>query len=121
MAGEARIAVNLDHDRVGPEAGALVEAERSGMVEAAGMHPETLDRPGPGQLDRPLHEEPPGSRSDRLRHHAEEGDLAFAWLAEIQLQPADVLVRTGLPQPVTLDTRHGEDGGELSLVHDQEG
>ncbi len=56
FAGKSRVVVNLDHQAIGFEARAAIEAECVGVIEVAGVDPEAGDGSFPGVLDCNSHQ-----------------------------------------------------------------
>ena len=56
FAGEAGVVVDLDHEAIGFETLAAVEAQRIGMVKVAGVDPEAVDRLLPGLGNGDIHQ-----------------------------------------------------------------
>ena len=103
---QPRIVGHLDGAPVGPEAGTLVEAERTRMIEAAGVDPEAARPMREGELDRARHQPAPGPLPHRLRCQSEIGELDVRRLAPVQLQQALVAAVDG--QRVDLDQGVGD-------------
>ncbi len=87
-ARQPRIGEGLDRALVGDEAVAPVEAERGGMIERAGVHPDALHAGPPRPLQRLRHQPFAVPLARKLGHQAEEGQLALVRLAEIELEHA---------------------------------
>ena len=85
------------------------------MVEGAGVHPEAADRPRPGPLDGAVHEEAAGAGAEQVERHAEEGELAFAFAPEVELEQA--FVRAAGLQRMDLDRGIADDRLESRLGH----
>src|SRR6185436_628214 len=73
------------------EAAALVERERAGVVEVAGVHPDPRGAVGPGLPDCPGEEVLPEPPSDELGQESEIGEL------DLPLDPTVELGVTGRP------------------------
>src|SRR5262245_56945967 len=87
---EARIVGDLDLPPKRAETGALVERQRGGMIEGAGVQPQPLDRPRPRKRQRVVHQPVPGAGADELWGDAEHADLADLKLAEVEFEQAFV-------------------------------
>src|SRR3954451_8640401 len=70
------------------EPGLLVIAEGPRMIEGAGVHPQPIDRPGPGPVNRRLQQKRTEPPADEFRDQAEIGQLGLARLGRIQLEIA---------------------------------
>ena len=83
----------VDHFDLPPEwtkARALVEGQRGGVIEGAGVQPDAFDRPRPRELQRAVHQPAAGAGSDQFFGDAEKADFALAGLAKIQFEQAFV-------------------------------
>src|SRR5438046_2750374 len=85
---EPWVGSDLDLTAIGTEASALVEGQRAGMIEAAGMKPESRQRLCPSALQRAVHQQAGGAGANQLRGHAKQHQLAIVLLAEVELQQA---------------------------------
>src|SRR5215218_7412955 len=85
---EPRIVDHLDLPPERTKARALVEGERGGMIEGAGMQPEPRERLRPRDLLRAVHQPAAGAGADEFFGKPERNDLALSGLAKIHLEQA---------------------------------
>src|SRR5690606_13682959 len=91
LANEAGVVRHFHLTPVGGGARALMKGQCLRVIEGTGMQPKTLDRPGPGQVERLIHPPASGTQAEQLRADAKEGELALAFLAKVQFKDAFVL------------------------------
>ena len=72
--------------RVDDKPGALIVAQGLRVIEAAGMHPEPLDRPRPGPVDRRAQQEGPETAPDEFGDQPEIAQLGFRRRSRIELR-----------------------------------
>src|SRR5438067_10226046 len=87
---EARVVGDFDLPPERTKTGALVERQRSRMIEGAGVQPETRDVARPRKLQRAVHQPTAGAAADELCGNAEHADLANCGPAEVELEQAFV-------------------------------
>src|SRR5262245_6301194 len=90
VTGEAWVGLDLDLKGVGAEARVDVEGERRRVIEGTGVHPEALDRLGPREGECGLHQGSAEPLADRIGREPEEGQLALARFAEVELEQAGI-------------------------------
>src|SRR5207245_933001 len=83
---KARVVSDFDLATERTKTRALIERQRGGMIERAGVHPDTVDRLRPCQFQRAVHQPAPGAAADQFCGHAEEGQLALTDLPKIQFK-----------------------------------
>src|SRR5580692_8467312 len=83
-----RIVSDFDLSPKRAEARPPIESQRARMIEGAGVHPEARDGLRPRPLQRAVHQKAAGTGADQFRGDAEQGQLALAGGAEIQMQQA---------------------------------
>src|SRR5262249_21280721 len=74
--------------RVDRKAGLLIVAERARVIEAAGVHPEPVDRARPRPFDCGLQKERPELAADEFRDEAEIGQFRLTRIGRLQLEIA---------------------------------
>ena len=63
------------------------------MIVRAGMKPKAIDRPGPSQVGRSVHQPTTGTFTLAVRCHPKEREFAFAIIAEIKLEQPFIFAR----------------------------
>jgi hypothetical protein len=112
---QPRIIHHLDLPPAGAKARTLVEGERGGMVEGAGVQPEPIDLMRPGDLKRAVHQPAAGAAAAEFCGDAEHPDLALAGLGKIQFEQA--LVAAVIDQRVDFELRRMQVRRELGVAH----
>src|SRR6185369_17041389 len=100
---QPRIDDHLDLPTKRTKAGALVERERGGMIEGAGMQPEPLDRVRPCDVNCAVHQPAAGAGSDEFSGESERNYFALPGFTKIHFEQA--LVASFMGERVDLHRR----------------
>lgn len=108
---------DFDTPAVGHKAGALVEGERLGMVQRAGVEEEAGGVVGPCLALRVDHEGMPGALADKVGGHTEERDFDVGEGPAVEFQ--DALIAVVRTEEEDVDLGVGEEGREFVVTEAQ--